>query len=787
MISTIRNLYRKPLPPFINILGFALGIASFIVIVMYVRFELSYDDFHDKKDRIVKLSSGKRFNTVAPLAGVLRSELPEVEHVVRIGKDAAGYFSREIHTKAVQKVLLKANNILYADSTFFDVFAFKLQHGDMDNALKKPNSLVLSEKLARKIFADQNPLGKSLPYTSKFPERKITFTITGIIQNAPDNSSIQYDAIASYSTLNLIKPNGITPDKNWRDGLGHTYLLLKNNINLETFNEKIQKFLAHVEKQVYGIEPDSERAKERAYEIVEMGQLHFFDNNRRQTLYTIVLIGFFILTIAVINFINLATARSSHRTKEVCIRKIFGGKKKKIIWLFMQEGVVLAYAAACLALILIHFIAPTINNIFDRDFLVVPPLTFTNLTLILFFPLLLGLLSGIYPAIQLSNSQPIRLVNDDISKGRKGKILRQSLITVQFAISILLICCTLFIIKQIDYINNKKIGFEKQNMIHIGLNSQIGQKLKIFKQKLKESPHILEVSASQNELGQINVTLTREVKGEDKYFQVLPADPDFIDAYGLEIIQGRNFSWDREADAFKTLIINETALKSFGKDSIFDTKIHIFDRKARIIGVVKDFHYESFHKPIEPLALYYFPWSYGALNIQINGNNKQAALVKIEKVWNELSPGFPFEYHFLDETYENLYSSENKTRKIVLLFSIIAICISCLGLFGLVLFMTEQATKEISIRKVNGAKSHEIIAMLNTNFIKWVGLAFLIASPVAWYAMNQWLQNFAYKTELSWWIFALAGIIALGIALLTVSWQSWRAARRNPVESLRYE
>lgn len=783
----IRNLKNQPLNSFINIFGFAVGIASFVMIMMFVKNELSFNEFHENKERLVKLSMGKRFNTVAPLARVLKSNLPEIEKTVRISSDRAGCFKISDKGRGQYYDLVSAENILYADPSFTDVFSFRIIKGNSKQLLTKPNTIVLSEQLAQKLFSTENPLGKILEYTSKFPERKIEFTVSGIIENAPQNSSIQYEAIASYATLDLVQPNGMLPEKNWRDGLCQTYLLLKDGTNKDLFNNKIRDYIAGVEKMVYGIEPGSKRAVERTWETVQINHLHFFNNNRLRLVKIISSIGFLILFIAIINFVNLSTANFSTKAKEVCMHKIIGARRKEIMLQLIGESILTAYFASGVALFLVTLIEPLISSLAGINIPGLDSLHLTTWLLIAAGPLILGILSGIYPAVYLSVAKPAKIFKQQLLRRRKGIAVRQVLITAQFAITLLLLGSCFIINKQLNFINKKDLGYNNHNIIHFNLNGQIGNKLDVFKQRLLENPNIKSIAASQNELGQINVTLTREVKGESKYFQVLPADPDFINTYGLKLIEGRNFSYEREADKYQTLIINESALKSFGRDSIFNTSIFIFDREAKIIGVVKDFHYESFHKPVEPLALYYHPWSFGALNVAITGKNLEQTLSYIENVWNDLSPDLPFEFGFLDETYQNNYISEKRTSGIVLIFSIISICLSCLGLFGLVVFMTDHSKKEIGIRRVNGAKISELILLFNSDFIKQLMIGFIIAAPITWIIMQKWLEEFAYKTSLDWWIFILAGLVILVITLITVSWQSWRAASRNPVGALRYE
>ncbi|MCD6090590.1 MAG: ABC transporter permease, partial [Bacteroidales bacterium] len=375
----------------------------------------------------------------------------------------------------------------------------------------------------------------------------------------------------------------------------------------------------------------------------------------------------------------------------------------------------------------------------------------------------------------------------EVTKGKKRTSLQFGLFVFQFVISISLIICTIIISKQIDFVKNKSLGLNTANIVDFNQSKQIGLKYNAFKQRLLDNPNIISITRSNNGLAKsLPITATYEDNGIKKTYSVTTVDPDFIPTMDIGILEGRNFSWEIQGDKKGAIIVNETFVEEFGLKSALNTEVTLFNKKAKIIGVVKDFNYDSFHQKLKPSALWYANWN-SHIHIKINNQNTEQSLKYIEDLWNEFSPQTPFEYEFLDETYGQLYKSEENLQKIFTTFSVIAIIIACLGLFGVALNSTQQRVKEISIRKINGAKISDVMIMLNKKFIKWIVIAFVIASPIAWYAMSEWLNNFAYKTELSLWIFALAGILALAIALLTVSFLSWKAASRNPVEGLRYE
>jgi putative ABC transport system permease protein len=764
-------------------MGLVIGVVSVVLSLSWIKHELEYDSFHEKSDRIYKISKGDNFSIVPPLYNSLIAEFPEIEKIIRVTNDAEAFINNSNNNNMV-----KVNDVLYSNSDFDDIFSCNTICGDIQAALNSPNGIILTKETAIKIFGKTNIEGKLIHYTTSSPPKKMMLTVMAVVDNFPDNSTLKFDAIIPFNALDNIKPNGMKPDDNWRDGYCNIYILLKKDIDAYLFTTKLEEFGKNVDKLVYGIEKKSPRAAQRKRGLVNIADLHFFNTNKKQLVGYIGVIGLLIMLIALSNYVNLSVANLFSNYQTLFVRKINGATRYQIALKILAESVLYSLFAFLIAfffiLIFKSFLSDLLN--FDLNF-TFNENWFASIVLVL-AAILIGLIAGIYPALKLTSNIPVNIVQSKFIKNERHSV-RQFLVVFQFTISIALIICVFVISNQINFLKKKDLGFNNQQIIYTRLNKNLSKPYKTFKEKLLQNPNIKNVSGSQDELGQICVTLTREINGVSRYFQELPVDPDFIETMGLELKMGRNFSWELQTDRYQTLILNETAVKDFNldKEQIIGTEVYMYDRVAKVIGVVNDFYFESFHKKLDPFMFYYHPGAISTANIKIRGNNIPATIKYIQDVWDQFSPDIPFEYHFLDKTYEKLYEQDRQFSKIIISFLVVAILIACLGLFGLATITTIQRTKEIGIRKINGANVSEILSMLNKDFIKWVAIAFVVACPIAYIAMTKWLENFAYKTELSWWIFALAGVLALGIALLTVSCQSWKAATRNPVEALRYE
>jgi putative ABC transport system permease protein len=779
----LRNLFKNKVDAFINMGGLAMGIAVFFLITMYSKHELSYDKFNLNYKDIYQVNIGKAFYTTTPLANLMKERIPEIKSVTRIDYYAGGGQAPFIEVDEIggSSRKLKVKNVVFADNNFFDLFSFKVIYGNPTTALNNPYSIVLTRNTSQLLFGTDNSVGKSIHYIgdrSNLPE--MDMTVTAVIENIPGNSSITFNAVASFATLYSIKPTGKDMDSDWSNWMYSTFALLDNN-NSEIVEEKLSKLWEECES-IYFAENEHQEIG-----IVSLSDIPFYNNNKRQLIFLIQLVGIFILAIAIVNFVNLTIGKSLLRAREIGIRKVIGSLRFELIKQFLFESVLISILVAPVSLVIVSLSKSYFNNITNTQIsfdIIHQPL------LVVYFAigiLVIGIIAGIYPAFYLSSFKITSILKGEATKGKKKTSLQFGLFVFQFVISISLIICTVLISKQIDFVKDKSLGLNTTNIIDFNQSQQIGQEYNVFKQRLLQNPNIISVTRTNTGLGKgLPITGTYEHNGIKKTYAVTTVDPDFIPTMDIGMLDGRNFSWEIQGDKKGAIIINETFAKELGLKSVLNTELTLFNGKAKIIGVTKDFFYDSFRQTLKPSALWYADWN-SHINIKINNQKTAQSIKYIEGLWNELSPQTPFEYEFLDKTYGQLYKSEENLQQIFSTFSVIAIIIACLGLFGLALNSTQQRLKEISIRKINGAKISEVLIMLNKIFIKWIVIAFVIACPIAWYAMHEWLNNFAYKTELSLWIFAFAGILALGIALLTVSFLSWKAASRNPVEGLRYE
>jgi putative ABC transport system permease protein len=727
---------------------------------------------------------------MAPFAVVLNDKLPEIEKMARIDFHMGGGKSPLLRVKKGNETeTFQVNDIIYADSTFFDIFSFSVIQGDAKTSLTEPNSIVLTESTANKIFGNSDPVGKTIEFIGTNENPRLKFTVTAIIKDVPVNSSIKFNGIVSFSTLKSIKPGGVDVDEDYGNWTYDTYILKKSNSSIDQLTKKTNEIWLNDVLKRSDIRPDSESAKEFISGFVPLKEVSFFKNNKARFIYLILSVGIFIIILALINFVNLSIAKASTRTKEIAIKKVHGSSRYDLIKQFIGETLVLTFISTALALVIVYYLLPLFNEITGITFSFKLTENPEWILLLISGSILTGILAGIYPALYISSFKPVTILKNEKINGNLNKTIIQILIVFQFVISIILIISTIIIARQVRYMRTENIGFDNKHIIICQLTNNIRNKFDIFKQGLLENPDIINVATSSG-IGlaeKFHISFTEEINGVEKSFRAMAVDPDFIKTIGLKIIEGRDFSWDLETDKSKTVILNETAVKYFALDPALGFELNINNTKALVIGVIKDYHNESFQNKISPQVLWYVPGWNSSLSIRISRNNISETVQYIKNQWNELSPDIPFEFQFLDEKYDALYREEDKFNLLIGYFSIIAILIACLGLFGLASFSTERRNKEIGIRKINGAKISEILVLLNRDFVIRVSIAFIIGVPIAWYAMHKWLQSFAYKTELNWWIFALAGIISLSIALLTVSWQSWRAATRNPIDALKYE
>jgi len=765
---TFRNFKKNITTTLIKILGLVISIAAVIIIWSYVINENKYDSGVPNSDRIFRLDAHW-------------ASLPSF-----LGHAINQNISNQVTSTRLNfwgDVGIQVNNnpfnlkeIAFVDSTFFKVFQFDLKEGNPKEALIQPFSLVLSESVAKRLFGNTDALGKMVRFQNQYD-----FTVTAIMKDHP-YLHFNTEVLASLVSLEQIRYKGVLKEY---DGWSFpTYLLLPKGIPI-TVSEKV--VLDLLKKVGYN---DQFRLKPFP-KIYYSPEVENESNTKHgNILYNKILIAvsIFILLLASINFINLTIANALARSKEVSLKKIQGASLAQLIAQFVFETVLFIFISFGLSFLLLWFFNPLLNSLTGFSVYAFDLCTTNNLLIFAAGLVVFIIITGIYPSFYIS-SFTINTNKGRLSGYSKHNVVRNGLIIFQNLVSITLICCTLIVNQQFRYMNKKDLGFDKNDIVNLKINSQLTGHLDLFKEKLSKYPEIISTSYSSRIPGNYwGSWCCVNIEGkENKYFNNY-VDPDYLKTLGIRIKEGRNFSANNPGDIKTTYLINETAIKLYDlKNPIGQVITPGNGIKGQIIGIIYDFHYRGLNYEKSPLLLFYTPDYLNYVNVKISNTNIAGALEKIKVIWDELCPAFAFEYTFLDETYDLQYKSEKRFENLLFSFALLALFIASIGLFGLSIYSTERRIKEIGIRKINGAKVIEVIAMLNKDSLKWVAVAFVIACPIAWYAMNKWLKNFAYKTELSWWVFAAAGAVALAVALLTVSWQSWRTATRNPVEALRYE
>jgi putative ABC transport system permease protein len=757
----------------INILGLALGMASCFLIMLWVQHELSYDQFHNNREFLYRVYQDyhhaggiSQFSNVPqPVSPEIQNTIPEVEFVTRF---LDGDFTLKYEDK-----LFTEHNVRFIDPAFFRMFSFSFVKGDAESILNDPYSIILTEAMAEKYFGNEDPIGKILTADSKDQMK-----VTGVVKDVPDNSFIQFSFLVPYSYLEAIEYDV----NNWNSHNCQVYVLLNKNVNYVQVEEKIYGMIKkHTpEDESYLRLQPLKRA--RLYTLGgELGTIKY--------VYIFSLIALFILVIACINFMNLATARSTKRAREVGLRKVVGARRIQIIRQFFGESIVLTVCALGFGLLLMEVVLPLFNNLSGKNLQFD---LFGNIAIFASFigiALFTGFLSGSYPALFLSSFLPGKVLKSTYRSSGSSSNLRKILVVFQFSLSIFLIISTTVIYSQLQYIRSKNLGFNKENLIYASINDRIRGNFDAIKNEILQNPHILNMTRTFQlpSYNRYSAPVEWEGKTPDQniVFNISLVDPDYLNTLKLELVQGRNFSDEFSTDT-SNYILNEEAVKQMGLKFPIGKWLE-FGGKGEIIGVVKNYHYMPFTYEIQPLILYYNPAYYRYTMLRISGDNIPQTLGFLEKTWTKFAPEFPFEYHFLDEDYEHIYRTEHRLGALVRYFTFLAIFISCLGLFGLASFMAEQRTKEIGVRKVLGATVSSITLLLSREYTKWVLLANILAWPLAYVAMHKWLQGFAYQVDLSALTFIMAGFLTLVIALLTVSYQAIKASIANPVEALRHE
>ncbi|MDF7815994.1 ABC transporter permease [Runella sp. MFBS21] len=803
-----RSLKVNKLFSALNILGLSLGIICFLTLALFVLDELNYDSFHANADRICRVYVHSNINgqetnnskSAAPLGASLLKDIPEVMSYTRIG-----YFGQ--HILQYSDKTFRERSIYTVDSTYFSVFSFPFVYGNPKTALNGPNQVVLTETTAAKYFGTVNPVGKTL-----LVDGNSSYLVTGVMKDFPEKSHFRCDFLLSMATY--------TKEANTDYWLGldyTTYILLKAGVNVSQFETKLKQIITTYVKpqaeKLLGIPFDNFLARGNAYELkvqpltsiylysqatygidtnTEWGAMKFGDITY---VYIFGIVALFILLIAVINFMNLSTARSEKRAKEVGIKKTLGSDRKSIIQQFITESVLITFFAVVLALALLQITLPLFNLLIDRHLTLNLVENLYAVPALLLFTLAVGALAGSYPAFFLSSFKPIDIFLKTTLKRKIG--FRSALVVVQFSISAALIIGMIVVKSQLNHIQEQNLGFKKEYLLSIDNANALGKQISAFKQELLKSPHI-EAATNSSLIFSSGVPgkgflFDKKATTDPVLLQALDIDTDFLKTFGLQLKEGRFFSKDFPTDS-AAIIINEAALKELPSRSVLNKTLTVINNQNQpetytIIGVIKDFNYESLHREIRPLAFHLSAVRQASslLTVRLRAGNPDAALAHLEKTWKLFAKGETCRYGFMDENLERLYATERKVNIIATLFSAWAIFIACLGLFGLAVLIAEQKTKEIGIRKVLGASLAELVFTISKPFLGWIVVANLIAWPITYFAMTNWLQHFAYRIEIRWWMFVIASFFTLLIAFATISSQSIKTALRNPVKALKSE
>ena len=783
----LRNLYRHKGFTILNISGLAIGMTAGFLVLLYVVFELSYDNMHSKTDSIYRVVANIDTPSEKIEAGIaawavgpnIEKEFPEILKSTRILNE--DFTIVKDGTKFVEE------HVIAVDSAFFEIFDFELIKGDKSQVLKRPNNLVISETMVTKYFDSDDPIGQNMVIEG-FDNPAI---VTGVMKDIPENSHLQVDIVISMITYTAPPSNR---DEQWDNYDPSIYILTANSTNPKNLEAKFPNFL----EERTGDE--MRESKMFVTLFLEPFKDVYLKSDRGSSIsgsinnvYVFSIIGIFILLIASINFINLATARSVERAKEVGIRKVIGADKNQLAFQFIGESIIICTIAFFVAVGLTALGLPYFNDLAGKTVSTGVFAEPINVLYLFLLALVIGAIAGIYPAIVLSSFKPISVLKGGFSTGTKGILLRKSLVVVQFTISIALIIGTIVIYNQMRFMQNQDLGFNKEHTIVIP--TEIGNNQEALKTSFSQIPGVKGTSLTSSVPGSGNSAAYSEIENQQGDLQIANLDlyfvnEDYIEQLGMDIIAGRGFSRNFVSDSSQAMIINEKAVSLLGYSNAQDAigaKYQQWGSNGEVIGVVKDFNFKSLQDEISPLTMRLDPTETNIITVKIDAANTAQTIASIESAWQSMMPSDPLEYYFLDDLFNNQYRSEEQFEGLFMSFALLAIFISCLGLLGLAAYSTIQRKREIGIRKIVGASVSSIVNLLSKEFIKLVGIAFVISAPIAWYLMHGWLEDFAYKIDIKWWMFVVAGLGSMVIALATVSFQAIKAATSNPVESLRTE
>lgn len=776
----LRNFRKQKLFSLINICGLALGMACTILILLWVQDELNFDKFNKNADNIYRVVENQHYAggeifpvavTPGPLAKALNDNYPEIVNSTRFtfGRGNLRYGNKIFYEP-----------VALADPEFLKIFSYPLVIGNPDNVLNDLHSILMTEESAEKYFGNENPVGKTIIF-----DDSLSLKVTGVLKDVPTDSHLRFDFLLNFEFL---KNLGRNLDE-WGNNSFYTYVLLQQNVKVWDVNQKIKEEIKkHNEDSITDLELQPllkihlYSAGKYAADIGGLGNIEYVN--------IFSLVAFIVLLIACINFMNLSTARATKRAREVGMRKVIGADRWQIIKQFYSESILFAFLALLIAIVISYLLLNAFNNLASKEISIssLGNLTFIGLVAL---TLLTGIIAGSYPAIYLSSFLPIKVIKSDSAISGGGSLFRKILVVTQFSLSLILIIGTLVISSQLDYIKNKDLGFNRENVMVFNNNKSIQANIETFKNELKQNPKIVSVAAATSGptyLG--NSTSGIDWDGKNENDEVLIhfvfTDRDFLNTFKMKMVDGRFYSDDYGSDS-SSVVINEEAAKIMGMKEPVGKTLTMWGDKLNIIGVVKNFNFKPLDTKIEPLVLRLNKDYLFSMFVRLKPGDLTGTIDYVKNVYREFNASAPFDYHFLDEDFGNLYRSETRMQAIFSYFAILAIIISCLGLFGLASYIAERRTKEIGIRKVLGASVHGVTILLSKEFINWVLLANIIAWPIAYYFMNNWLQDFAYRINLTIWPFLLSGLIAVLIAIATVSYQSIKAALANPVKSLKYE
>jgi putative ABC transport system permease protein len=784
MKVTLRTIRRHKGFSFINIVGLAVGMACVIIIMLWVRYELSFDRHHQKADRIFRVASEshayppptKMVVTPPPMAHALIQEFPEIEASARLSRGGR------------KKLFSHGNKHFYesffaVDPSFFEIFTFEFVGGEPGSAFSDPFSIVLSEHQARKFFGNQNPMGQIIQF-----DEKTELAVTGIVKNIPSQSHLTRDIFIPFETWGKLYEE---PLHAWRYWSFHTYVLTRPNVNIAEIEIKFPAFAEKhgIPKQKLFLQPLL------SIHLHSHFQGEISPNTHVSTLLLFGSIAVLILIIACINYMNLTTARSSARFKEVGTRKVVGAHRSQISRQFLGESVIMAMFSLILSLFLVHLFLPLFNSLAERNLALSGERIFQILPGILLLVLFVGMFAGSYPAIFLSSFKPIAILKAGLRKGSQKKRLRNVLVVAQFSVSLILIIATLLVKSQLDFVRDKEMGFERDQIVVVPLlDNKIRQNVGPVLEELKRNPQILYAASSMHLPNDVGASTTIKWPGKPDdaqiWVKVSEASYDFPDLYGIKILEGRSFSREFPSDENGAFLVNESARKIIGDDFRLGIGLSHWGRpepSGQIVGIMKDFHINSIHEEIQPFYIYLNPNRGQHLSIKIQGGSIPNTIKFIRETMEKFSPYYPFEYRFFDDLFNMAYIEEQKMGRMFGVFALIAVFIACMGVFGLSAFLAEQKRKEIGIRKVLGASVSKIVYMLSRELMWLVLFANIIGWPIAYYAMSRWLENFAYRTNIHIGIFLLSSVLIFAISFVTLGYQAVKAARANPVDSLRYE